>query len=78
MRFFDCSVRILTQVKPGQQPFLPFPNISIFRPVFGPHEATHENEPTVSANEDLVGTNSFQDVCVCASVCGCVPVHVFP
>jgi len=42
---------------------------SIFRPVFGPYEATHDaNEPTVPANEDLVGTHSFQGVFVCDHV----------
>lgn len=48
------------RVNPDQESFSRFLTFLSSGQIFGLHEATcDENEPTVPANEDLVGTNSF-------------------
>lgn len=57
------STMIYRWVNSGQRTFLRFLTILSSGQFFGLHEVTHDgNEPTVPANEDLVGTNSFQDM----------------
>lgn len=57
------STMIYRWVNSGQRTFLHFLTIVSLGQFFGLHEVTHDgNEPTVPANEDLVGTNSFQDM----------------
>lgn len=62
------STMIYRWVNSGQEPIAALPHICILggQFFFGLRD---ESEPTAPANEDLVGTNSFQECWLCASAC---------
>lgn len=62
------STMIYRWVNSGQEPIAALPHICILggQFFFGLRD---ESEPTAPANEDLVGTHSFQECWLCASAC---------